>query len=90
MTTRGPFGTTSSAVNVLPTSGRVLSTSKKPAPALNASTRSGAAPPDSVTFSSRFGEMIAEEAPRGAFRVFDTRDAAVAWLEELGDEAGGG
>lgn len=48
------------------------------------------APPGSVTFSSRFGEMIAEEAPRGAFRVFDTRDAAVAWLEELGDEAGGG
>lgn len=48
------------------------------------------APPGSVTASSRFGEMVAEEAARGAFRLFDTRDAAVAWLEELGDEAGGG
>jgi hypothetical protein len=47
------------------------------------------APPGSVTFSSRFGEMLAEEGPRGAFRVFDTREAAVAWLDELGDEAGG-
>lgn len=47
------------------------------------------APPGSVTFSSRFGEMAAEEATGSAFRMFDTRDAAVAWLEELGDEAGG-
>jgi hypothetical protein len=47
------------------------------------------APPGSVTFSSRFGEMLAEEGPRGAFHIFDTREAAVAWLDELGDEAGG-
>jgi hypothetical protein len=48
------------------------------------------APAGRVTFSSRFGEMLAEEATRGAFRVFETREAALAWLEELGDEAGGG
>jgi hypothetical protein len=45
-------------------------------------------PPGSVPFSTRFGEMLAEEAGRGHFRVFETRDAAVAWLEEVGDEAG--
>jgi hypothetical protein len=46
--------------------------------------------PASVTFSTRFGEMLAEEAGRGFFRVFGTRDEATAWLEEVGDEAAGG
>lgn len=40
-----------------------------------------ACPPGSVDYSSRFGEMLAEEAGRGEFRVFETRDAAAAWLE---------
>jgi hypothetical protein len=47
-------------------------------------------PPGAVSFSSRFPEMIAEEARKGYFRIFETRDPAVAWLEEVGDEAGGG
>jgi len=47
-------------------------------------------PPGAVTFSSRFPEMVAEEARKGYFRIFETREPAVAWLEELGDEAGGG
>ncbi len=47
-------------------------------------------PPGSVTFSSRFPEMVAEESRKGYFRLFDTREPAVEWLEELGDEAGGG
>ena len=46
--------------------------------------------PASVTFSTRFGEMLAEEAGRGFFRVFGTRDEAATWLEEVGDEAAGG
>ena len=46
-------------------------------------------PPGSVDFSSRFPEMVAEEARKGDFRVFETREPAVAWLEEVGDEAGG-
>jgi hypothetical protein len=45
-------------------------------------------PPGTVSFSSRFGEMLAEEAGRGYFRIFDAREAAIAWLEEVGDEAG--
>lgn len=48
------------------------------------------APTGSVAFSSRFPEMVAEEAHKGYFRIFDTREPAVAWLEEVGDEAGGG
>ena len=47
-------------------------------------------PPGSVTFSSRFPEMVAEESRRGYFRIFETREPAVEWLEEVGDEAGGG
>lgn len=47
-------------------------------------------PPGSVAVSSRFPEMVAEEARKGYFRVFETREPAVAWLEEVGDEAGGG
>jgi hypothetical protein len=37
-------------------------------------------PPGSVQFSSRFGEMLAEEQLRRDFRVFDTRAAAREWL----------
>ena len=37
-------------------------------------------PPGSVTFSSRFGEMLAEESLRRDFRVFETRQAARDWL----------
>ena len=40
--------------------------------------------------SSRFAEMLAEESGKGAFRIFETRESAVEWLEEIGDEAGGG
>jgi len=47
-------------------------------------------PPGAVAFSSRFPEMVAEEARKGYFRIFETREPAVAWLEEVGDEAGGG
>jgi hypothetical protein len=47
-------------------------------------------PPGSVAVSSRFPEMVAEESRKGWFRVFETREPAVAWLEEVGDEAGGG
>jgi hypothetical protein len=46
-------------------------------------------PPGSVAFSSRFPEMVAEEARKGYFRVFEAREPAVAWLEEVGAEAGG-
>ena len=48
------------------------------------------APPGSIAPSSRFPEMVAEEAGKGYFRIFETREPAIAWLEELGDEAGGG
>jgi hypothetical protein len=47
-------------------------------------------PRGTVAFSSRFPEMAAEEAGKGSFRVFEAREPAVAWLEEIGDEAGGG
>jgi len=39
-------------------------------------------PQGSVQFSSRFGEMLAEEQLRRDFRVFDTRDAAREWLAQ--------
>jgi hypothetical protein len=41
-------------------------------------------------WKTRFPEMVAEEARKGYFRIFETREPAVEWLEELGDEAGGG
>ncbi|WP_437826930.1 DUF4180 domain-containing protein [Sorangium sp. So ce1153] len=37
-------------------------------------------PPGGVGFSSRFGEMVAEERRGRDFGVFDTREAAVAWI----------
>lgn len=37
-------------------------------------------PPGSVTLSSRFGEMLAEEHLGRQFGIFETRDAALAWL----------
>jgi hypothetical protein len=37
-------------------------------------------PPFSVRFSSRFGEMVAEERRGRYFGVFDTREQALAWL----------
>lgn len=37
-------------------------------------------PRDSARFSSRFGEALAEERGRRDFGVFETRDAALAWL----------
>lgn len=42
-------------------------------------------PSDSVQFSSRFGEMIAEEHLRQHFRVFETRAAAREWFARPGD-----
>jgi hypothetical protein len=48
------------------------------------------APPDARAMSSRFGEMLAEESGKGYFRLFEAREPAVAWLDEVGDEAGGG
>jgi hypothetical protein len=33
-----------------------------------------------AVFSTRFGEMVAEEKKGRDFGVFDTRDAALAWL----------
>ena len=36
--------------------------------------------PGSVAFSSRFGEMVAEERRGDDFGLFDTRDAGRAWL----------
>lgn len=37
--------------------------------------------PGSVHFSSRFGEVVAEERRAGYFGVFDTRAEALEWLE---------
>ena len=37
-------------------------------------------PPGSVRFSSRFGEMVAEERRGHDFGVFNTRNAALEWL----------
>jgi hypothetical protein len=39
-------------------------------------------PPGAVRFSSRFGAMVAEERLKRQFGVFDSRDAALAWLRE--------
>jgi uncharacterized glyoxalase superfamily protein PhnB len=36
--------------------------------------------PNSVVWSSRFGEMVAEEQDGPWFRIFDTREAALKWL----------
>jgi Domain of unknown function (DUF4180) len=47
-------------------------------------------PPDSVAFSSRFPEMVEEESRKGYFRIFEAREPAIAWLEDVGDQAGGG
>lgn len=47
-------------------------------------------PPGAVAFSSRFPEMVAEESRKGNFRLFETRAPAVAWLDDVGDESGGG
>jgi Domain of unknown function (DUF4180) len=41
-------------------------------------------PAGSVQFSSRFGEMIAEERLRQHFAVFETREAARNWLGQAG------
>ncbi|KYG06040.1 hypothetical protein BE21_03350 [Sorangium cellulosum] len=43
-------------------------------------------PPGGRGFSSRFGEMLAEERRGAYFGVFETRDAAVAWIRETSDE----
>ena len=40
-------------------------------------------PLGSAQFSSRFGEMVAEEQRRDQFRVFETRQAAREWLGRL-------
>lgn len=40
-------------------------------------------PPGSVQFSSRFGEMVADESRGRHFRIFETRHAALAWLGGL-------
>lgn len=40
-------------------------------------------PPGAVQFSSRFGEMVAEEQRGDHFRVFATRQAAREWLGRL-------
>jgi hypothetical protein len=37
-------------------------------------------PPGTIRFSSHFGEMLAEEQPRGRFGVFESRQAARNWL----------
>jgi hypothetical protein len=37
-------------------------------------------PPGLVSFSSRFGEMLAEERRGRHFRLFETRDEARDWL----------
>jgi len=41
--------------------------------------------PGRIQFSSRFGEMIAEEQRRAHFGVFETRDAAQEWLAHCRD-----
>jgi hypothetical protein len=38
------------------------------------------APPGSIQFSSRFGEMVADEQRGTHFGIFDTRQAALDWL----------
>jgi GNAT superfamily N-acetyltransferase len=39
-------------------------------------------PPDSVQFSSRFGELMNDERRHGRFAVVETRAAAIDWLRE--------
>lgn len=39
--------------------------------------------PGQVRFSSRFGEMVDEEAKTGYFRLFDSGEAAREWLASL-------
>lgn len=45
-------------------------------------------PPGTVPFSSRFGEVVAEERRGRFFGVFDTRAEALAWLAATGDPGG--
>jgi len=40
-------------------------------------------PPGSVRFSTKFDEMRTEERQKGYFSVFETRDAARAWLGQF-------
>ncbi|WP_438003674.1 DUF4180 domain-containing protein [Sorangium sp. So ce321] len=44
-------------------------------------------PPGAVDFSSRFGEVVAEERRGRHFGVFETREAAVEWIR-LGASTG--
>jgi hypothetical protein len=44
-------------------------------------------PPAGAGFSSRFGEMLAEERRGTDFAVFDARHAAVEWLRQGSDAA---
>lgn len=44
-------------------------------------------PPDGAGFSSRFGEMLAEERRGTDFAVFDARHAAVDWIRQESDGA---
>jgi hypothetical protein len=37
-------------------------------------------PPGTVTFSSRFADLMNAERRDGCFAVFESRDAAIAWL----------
>ena len=45
-------------------------------------------PPGTITFSSRFGEVVAEERRGRFFGVFDSRAEALAWLATTGDLGG--
>ena len=40
-------------------------------------------PPDSVQYSSRFGEMLSETRQSRYFKVFETRREARAWLDRV-------
>jgi hypothetical protein len=40
-------------------------------------------PPDSVTFSRMFPEMVVEEARGGYFRIFESAQPAREWLSSL-------
>ncbi|WP_437685527.1 DUF4180 domain-containing protein [Sorangium sp. So ce176] len=44
-------------------------------------------PPGSVSFSSRFGELVAEERGGKHFGVFEARHDAVEWLRRTSDAA---
>jgi hypothetical protein len=44
--------------------------------------------PESVRFSSRFGEMAAEEGRSGYFRLFESGEAAREWLSRDGSQEG--